>query len=274
MGKFDGILLCTDMDGTLLNSESTVSEENQKAIEYFMREGGLFTFVTGRANSAVQVFYEQLHPNMPVAVFNGSAVYDMGKKEFTDCKYLSKDAGELIELVDKNFDEYTYAVYTHSETAFGDKNKWYDLYFDLTNNENVTVKPYGEVDKDWLKIIFVASCDEILKVRKCLENAGYGDKYDFIQSGDNFFEALPKNASKGNAIKTIREISKCKIDKVVAVGDSENDISAILYADIGVAVANAMDTVKAAADYVTVSNDENAIKAVIEYIENNIGAGE
>ena len=270
MGKFDGILICTDMDGTLLNSKSQVSEENRKAIEYFMSEGGLFTFVTGRAISAVDMFYEQLHPNMPVAVYNGSAVYDMDKREFLSCTYLDKDAKELIELIDKNFKEFVYAVYTDTETCFGDKNKWYDMYFHFTNNETICVKPYWEADKDWFKIVFVSSEEEILDVRKCLENSGLDDKYDFIQSGEAFFEALPKGASKGNAIRKIREMSKHKIDKVVAIGDSENDISSITYADIGVAVANAMDTVKEAADYVTVSNNEHAVKAVIEYLEKNL----
>ena len=48
MKKFDGILICTDLDGTLLNGDSAVSKENLDAIEYFKAEGGIFTFITGR----------------------------------------------------------------------------------------------------------------------------------------------------------------------------------------------------------------------------------
>ena len=48
MGKFDGILICTDLDGTLYKNDKTISEKNKAAIEYFKREGGSFTFVTGR----------------------------------------------------------------------------------------------------------------------------------------------------------------------------------------------------------------------------------
>ena len=44
MGKFDGILICTDLDGTLYKNDKTISEENKEAIEYFKREGGYFTF--------------------------------------------------------------------------------------------------------------------------------------------------------------------------------------------------------------------------------------
>ena len=48
MGKFDGILICTDLDGTLYRNDKTVSKENREAIEYFKNEGGYFTFITGR----------------------------------------------------------------------------------------------------------------------------------------------------------------------------------------------------------------------------------
>lgn len=55
MGKFDGILLCTDLDDTLLTTDKRVSDENSKAIEYFKSEGGLFTFATGRVPQGAKV---------------------------------------------------------------------------------------------------------------------------------------------------------------------------------------------------------------------------
>ena len=48
MKKFDGILICTDLDGTILDDNKNISAENLDAIEYFKSEGGLFNFVTGR----------------------------------------------------------------------------------------------------------------------------------------------------------------------------------------------------------------------------------
>ena len=48
MKKFEGILLCTDLDGTLLRNDKSISRENLDAINYFMSEGGYFTFITGR----------------------------------------------------------------------------------------------------------------------------------------------------------------------------------------------------------------------------------
>ena len=48
MGKFDNILICTDLDGTLFRNDKSISQRNVDAIEYFKSEGGYFTFITGR----------------------------------------------------------------------------------------------------------------------------------------------------------------------------------------------------------------------------------
>ena len=82
MGKFDGILLCTDLDDTLLTTDKRVSDENRRAIEYFQSEGGLFTFVTGRVPAGARLMLEYIHPNAPVVCFNGAAIYDFEKEKF------------------------------------------------------------------------------------------------------------------------------------------------------------------------------------------------
>lgn len=267
MGKFDGVLLCTDMDGTLLNSNSAVSAENKKAIEYFMNEGGFFTFITGRAGSAVTDFYNELKPNLPAGILNGAAVMDLKEQKELWGMTLESDADKIIELVASNISEFNYAVYTLEQTSFGYENDWYKLYFDLTNNEKISVMPYGEVKGSWKKIIFVCSESDILKIRDLLTKSEFADRYDFIQSGSNFYEAVPKGASKGSSMRKIIEISGHKFTKTIAVGDHKNDISSITAADIGIAVANADEEVKRAADYVTVSNNEHAIREIINCLE-------
>ena len=66
MGKFDGILICTDLDGTILKNDKTISNRNIEAMEYFKKEGGYFTFVTGRMPFFVS--YEKIK-FMPVQFF-------------------------------------------------------------------------------------------------------------------------------------------------------------------------------------------------------------
>ena len=86
------------------------------------------------------------------------------------------------------------------------------------------------------------------------------------RAGPAGLEGRPKNAGKGNAVAKLAWLlgGREKIHTVIAVGDYENDISMIKYADIGYATANAAENVKAAADRVTVSNRDGAIAAIIK----------
>ena len=66
MKKFEGILLCTDLDGTLLRADKSISRENKEAIDYFKANGGRFTFITGRVPTAAQAVYDAVRPNAPI----------------------------------------------------------------------------------------------------------------------------------------------------------------------------------------------------------------
>ena len=75
MKKFEGILICTDLDGTLLRGDKSISRENKEAIEYFKAEGGKFTFVTGRMPYFSQKAREMVKPNAPIGCGNGGGLY-------------------------------------------------------------------------------------------------------------------------------------------------------------------------------------------------------
>ena len=70
MKKFEGILICTDLDGTLINSSGNISQENLDAIEYFKANGGLFTFVSGRMPYFASDIYNAIKPNAPFGCIN------------------------------------------------------------------------------------------------------------------------------------------------------------------------------------------------------------
>ena len=73
MKKFNGILMCTDLDGTLLRNDKTISRENKEAIEYFKSEGGLFTFITGRMPSYVSDIYREFEDREPLLLQRASS---------------------------------------------------------------------------------------------------------------------------------------------------------------------------------------------------------
>ena len=111
--KFEGILFTTDLDGTLLRKDKTISEANKKAIEYFMSQGGKFTFITGRIPYGAQPVLDQLEPNCPFGCINGGGIYDYSKKEMIWQENLSKDVLEIVEYIEKNLPSIGIEINTH-----------------------------------------------------------------------------------------------------------------------------------------------------------------
>lgn len=266
MGKFDGILLCTDLDATLLNDENRVSEENIKAIEYFKAEGGMFTFVTGRVPSGARLMLEYVKPNAPVVTFNGAGIYDFEKNELLWGTYLDDRAKKVIEYVEERVSDLGLVVCADEKVYFPLMNQWVDDYHKLENFPLDTT-PYMEISEKWKKALFVTASEDMPTIRRLVAESGYGDAFDFVQSCEFYYEILPKGVSKGTGLARLSEILGVDRSKIIACGDNENDISMIEYAGVGVAVENAIDSLKAAADMVTVSNNEHAIAQIIRDLD-------
>ena len=76
MGKFDGITLISDIDGTLFSSPGTIPQANVEAAEYFMANGGRFAVATGRSQVSIAKNFDKFRVNTPCIVLNGTGLYD------------------------------------------------------------------------------------------------------------------------------------------------------------------------------------------------------
>lgn len=268
MGKFDGILICTDLDGTLLKKDKSVSKENIEAIEYFKNEGGLFTFITGRMPYTSSKIYEIVKPNAPIGCINGGGVFDFEKDEYLWMETLPDDAYELVEYIEKEIPEIGVQVNTSRTIYFTRDNPAMVRFRELTGAPYITSE-YKDIKYPVAKMIFAHLEDEIiLKVAELLANHPKGEMFDFIRSERTLYEILPKGISKSVALLKLAEI--LNINKTVAVGDYNNDVTMIKAASVGVAVDNACPEAKAVADYITVNHEEHAIAKIIQDIDAGI----
>ena len=119
-----------------------------------------------------------------------------------------------------------------------------------------------------MKIVFAdMSQEQMLELIELLDSHPKSKEFNFVRSAMILYELLPKSASKGNILLKMADMLGIDAKKTIAVGDYNNDISMIKSAGLGFAVANAVDEVKAVADYVTVSNDDDAIAVIIEGLD-------
>lgn len=267
MKKFEGILMCTDLDGTLLRADKSVSKENLEAIEYFKAEGGLFTFVSGRVPSAARKIYETVHPNAPIGCFNGGGVYDFETDVFLHFSALPEESLILTELVDREMPDVGIQLNTARNVYFCKDNPAQQDFRTATGLPH-KVCPYRNRSEDVGKMIFLHRDRAVLeRLEKLLTTHPLSERFDFVRSERTIFEILPKGASKGAALARIA--ASCGVDmrRTVAIGDYDNDVSMLKEAALGVAVSNASEAAKRAADYITVSNEEHAIARVISDLD-------
>lgn len=270
MKKFEGILICTDLDGTLLRKDKTVSRENLEAIEYFKENGGYFTFITGRMPYFSDKICEIVKPNVPFGCGNGGAIYDYAKREYVWKQIISDSVTELAEYAVERVPDIGVQLYTFDNIWFCRENSAMEAFRTATGVPNL-VCGLREVNEPIAKIVFGDKSDEnIRKLAECLSAHPRAGEFGFVRSEFTLYEILPKGINKGSIIPRLAEHLGVDMKNTIAVGDYNNDIPMIKAAGIGIAVANACEEAKAAADIITVSNEEHAIAKIISDIENGL----
>ncbi|MBQ7348038.1 MAG: HAD-IIB family hydrolase [Clostridia bacterium] len=252
MGKFDGILLMSDLDGTLC-SAGTVSQENCDAIRYFQSEGGLFSVASGRNPDWLLNWKEYFVPNTWSAMINGAVFCDATGKNFI----FDQPAGmEIVETA-----EQVMRACPNLKSVFfcGCNQKPYEVPQGAFIDPELLPSP---IYKCLLRTSSEESDEHTAIVKKML-----APNYIVMRSWINGIEFQPTGTGKGDAVHRMKEVLGERARIVVAVGNYENDIDMIAAADIGYAVKDALDSVKAVADRITVPCAEHAIAHVISDLE-------
>ncbi|MBD2845692.1 HAD family phosphatase [Paenibacillus sp. IB182496] len=238
-------LVALDMDGTLLNDRSEISDENAAAIARALEAGVLVCFSTGRGFQSALPFAEQIGLETPMITVNGGEIWHR-PHVLHRRRYLAPDIAERLHALAGRHDSVWYWGYT-IENIYN-KESWLDP------GERIA-------DKHWMKFGYDTP-DDALRAELVSEIESWGG-LEITNSSPTNLEINPQGVSKAAALGELCELLGLTMEQVVAVGDSLNDIAAIRAAGLGVAMGNAQETVKAAADVVTVTNNEHAVARVI-----------
>jgi len=265
--KFAGMLFCTDLDGTFFAAGGKVLQQNLDAIEYFKSQGGLFTFITGRVPQTSANICRIIQPNAPYGCINGGGIYDHHEGKYLWRMHLPAEAIELVREVDEKLPGIGIQFNTEKAIYFNKDNLTMERFRRNTGMPNIACH-YEDVKEPVLKVLFGHHENEqILALQELLHSHPKAHLFDFIRSEHALYEILPKGASKGGALRKMAELSGIDPAKTIAVGDYNNDISMLREAGLSFAVANAVDEAKAAADHITVSNNDGAIAAIIDQLD-------
>lgn len=260
MGIFDGILLCSDFDGTMAHF-AKVSQENSEAIRYFQSEGGIFCPCSGRETAFFRGFTDVFRANGPIITLNGSKITLYGETPAEDQNLYvgSFPASLALEYADRML---------HEESV---SRVWFhhvDSRVCLSNEGDAApewVRPDvvspASVTENVCKIVTNHSNTRLPEIRALTEPI-YADRFVFGSSWEYGYEAQYIGTDKGSSALRVKEIVGAHT--LVSVGDYENDYLLLKAADISYAVGNAVDCLKEIADRVTVPCAEHAIARIVE----------
>lgn len=253
-------IIFTDLDGTLLDDEKNVSAGNRRAIQTALAQGHKIVITTGRPLPSALKLARSLDldgQGCYLIASNGALIYDNAKQQIlfetglkrAYVRYLLDEAKRagihchsysktnvLCEARTKELDYYENAIKVPAlvvpdVTAYLTYDPWKVILIDRDSKQRLL--DFESAHKEWAK-----------------------DKCSSIFSCDFMLEYCPFEATKGNGVTYLCQALGAPLADAVAVGDAENDISMIARAGVGAAMANASAPTKAAADYITV-NDNN-----------------
>lgn len=254
MGKFDGILICSDIDGTFRMGEDTV-KVNKEAVKYFTDNGGKFTFVTGRtAGHLINTGLREII-NAPAGLLNGSMVYDYDKNKIISEKRLEHTLKDfLLNIKDCDSSIIALGVFNGFHESSYQEYDFNDIPSDIMDMIPIKIlaRFENEEDADNFKI----NCID----KEFFKNTCISKSWSVGVEFNNM------NGTKGDALCDIKNYLG-NIHTAVGIGDYENDIELLSYADIKVATGNAIDELKKYADFTVKKCEEYAIKDLIEILD-------
>lgn len=262
--KFTDLVICSDLDGTLLNEQNAIPKENIEAIEYFRAHGGKIMFATGRFPEAVLPAIDGFLPDFPCICHNGCSLYDLSKMEYVEIIPLDDEVVSVIDEIIRLFPSVGIEVMNKEGLCAARRNFATDRHAEYEKIEAIITDGVKNTPKPWIKMVAAEDPDMVDAIREKLLDSPFREKYNMLKTHKFYYEIFNKSATKGTALKKLCNIYGINPENVIAVGDNENDISMLKAAGTAVAVANAHDDVKTCADIITCSNEEGAIADLIE----------
>ncbi|WGE71692.1 Cof-type HAD-IIB family hydrolase [Actinobacillus equuli subsp. haemolyticus] len=249
----------SDIDGTLLNDQHQITPKTIAAIQRITQQGIPFIPVSARPPLAITPYTELLKTHQAIICYSGALILD---RDLTPLYSVSINETDLIQLdlQLQSFQHLSINYYANTSWFSNDlANAWTQQEAEIT-----CLQAVKKVEKltNVHKILVMGEADEILRLEALLKRLF--PQFSIHRSKAEYLEIMNRNATKSAAIRFMQKRLGIVTEHIVAFGDNFNDLDMLQYVGFSVAMANAPDEIKAAASYVTASNNEDGIALVLD----------
>ena len=257
-------IIAMDFDGTLLTSDKKITERTKKCLTYLKQSHTIIGITARNLLSVKNVLDVSLFDY--IILNNGSDIY-----------YVKEDKTENISYINKEITKELYNLYKNEASRIDFCTSKNYLCITKERNDNRPFIKYieglDEINDNVSRMnIFLKNEEEVEAKKKKIEELFHDINVVKMLDTDKensktWLSINPNNTNKLTTLKKISTKLNYSLNEVVFFGDGENDLLLIENAGIGIAMGNAIESVKEKATYITLSNDEDGIA---EYLENNI----
>ncbi|GIO37157.1 sugar phosphate phosphatase [Paenibacillus antibioticophila] len=257
-------LIALDMDGTLLNDDHEISAGTVEIIQALAGQGVEFVLCTGRAPFSSIPYMQKMGLNGYVITHNGAATVGTRDERIVhEFGMTPQGLNPYIEYCREHGIHYdvntTFSVYVPN--APGLSQEALDLYHRFLIDP-LDLPAWEEFSEPIVKMTLTADMQQLDQVQS--DWSVWAPEFNILRSGDFFIDIMHKEASKGAALKKLAEKRGLQAEQVMAIGNYYNDLSMLTYAGLGIAMDNSPVEVKAAAQALTATNNEEGVKLALE----------
>lgn len=266
---FDGCLLLSDIDGTLVY-DGEIPEENLRAIKHFTDNGGLFSIATGRSVEATRPYAVQTGANCGVVVSNGAIIYDYNSEAPIFERHLPDSARPVLTDIVAKFPLVGAEIHDGRKLYLVNRTDATDAHMEYEHIFAEDIPLDEAYRRNWTKLLF--ACFDGVEMSRLHD---YADTLSlegcyFLKTADIYFELTCDGVNKGAALDILAKHYDIDTDKVFAIGDYYNDAEMLKTAGISAACAGAPDDIKSLADYTACECQQGSVADFIYYLEKRL----
>jgi Cof subfamily protein (haloacid dehalogenase superfamily) len=258
-------LVVSDVDGTLLTKDKTLTDGALRAVRRLHDSGIGFTITSSRPALGMRFLIEPLAITLPVGPFNGSSIVDPQLKPIEQHLIPASAAERSLAVLD----QFGVDIWLFTN------DKWLTRNGDgeYVPHEKLAIRADPTIIKDFspyvsaaCKIVGASSDAALLQRCEAAIKQAVGTQATAVRSQTYYLDVTPPGCDKGTFVQAMAKRQGISTDAVATIGDMQNDLAMFRTSGLSIAMGNATDDVKQQASQVTTSNEDEGFAGAIDMI--------
>lgn len=264
-------LIALDLDGTLLTSDQTISKQTKEVLQQAIDEGHIVVIATGRPHRNSRQYYDFLQLNTPMINFNGAFIHHPYNNTWERTLHNPFPKDTALHIIDACYEFNVQNILAEVQD---------NVYLDRHDEQLMNIFGSPTIDKqspfsignirkqltdDPTSILIYPRAEHVNELTNHLNDFhATAIAHRTWDAPWHMVEVIKKGIHKAVGIKRVADYYQIPRERIIAFGDEDNDLEMIDYAGVGVAMGNAIDELKQIANHVTLTNNEDGVRAFLE----------